>query len=399
MRRTRSLSWFAGLVALTSLGPSLGAMFVQPLLDNVPIDRLIVNLEKLSRDTPADVALRLNIARAHSMAYAYKTNTAQIRRGNEKLGVWTGHEPSYTQLAVKKAADAAAEQIARGHLDQAIARYREIIALAPAGTAPQSGFPARLDLVAQLGLGWCLAQAGERDAAIAPLRKVVEGSSPLDSSKSTLVFQGQRSLTEEAIRYLVPLLNPAKDREEIAALRDRAAQLASTPRAITPIAVPLREDLTAVEITDEDARVRFDADGSGLPKPWTWITPDAGWLVYDPRETRQIDSALQMFGSVSFWLFWENGYRALRALDDDGDRRLTGPELTGLAIWRDRNANGRSESGEVRPLAAWDIVSLSCEYEIDATHRDEIAFSPAGVTFRDGATRPTFDIVLHRHGS
>jgi tetratricopeptide (TPR) repeat protein len=374
-------------------------MFVQPLLDNVPIDRLIVNLEKLSRDTPADVALRLNIARAHAMAYAYKTNTAQIQRGNEKLGVWTGHEPSYTQLAVKKAADAAAEQIARGHLDQAIARYREIVALAPAGTAPQSGFPARLDLVAQLGLGWCLAQAGERDAAIAPLRKVVEVSSPLDSSKSTLIFRGQRSLTEEAIRYLVPLLDPDKDREEIAALRDRASQLATTPRAITPIAVPLREDLTAVEITDEDARVRFDADGSGLPKPWTWITPDAGWLVYDQRGSRQMDSALQMFGSVSFWLFWENGYRALRALDDDGDRRLTGPELTGLAIWRDRDANGRSESGEVQPLSAYGIVSLSCEYEIDATHPDEIAFSPAGVTFRDGSTRPTFDIVLHRHGS
>jgi len=398
MRRTRSLSWFGVLVALTLVGRSLGAMFVQPLLDNVPIDRLIVNLEKLSRDTPADVALRLNIARAHSMAYAYKTNTAQIWRGNEKLGVWTGHEPGYTQFAVKKAADAAAEQIARGHLDQAIARYREIIAFAPAGTAPQSGFPARLDLVAQLGLGWCLAQAGERDAAIAQLRKVVETSSPLES-KNMLVLQGQRSLTEEAIRYLVPLLDPDKDREEIAALRDRASRLATTPRPITPIAVPLRDDLTAIEITDGDARVLFDADGSGLPKPWTWITADAGWLVYDQRGTRQIDSALQMFGSVSFWLFWENGYRALRALDDDGDRRLAGPELTGLGIWRDRNGNGRSESGEVQPLGAWDIVSLSCDYEIDPTHPDEIVFSPAGVTFRDGSTRPTFDIVLHRHGS
>jgi len=399
MRRTRSVSWFAALIVLILVGRSLGAMFVQPLLDNVPIDRLIVNMEKLSRDTPADVALRLNIARAHAMAYAYKTNTAQIRRGDEKQGVWAGHDPSYTQFAVKKAADAAAEHVARGHLDQAIARYREIIALAPAGTAPQSGFPARLDLVAQLGLGWCLAQAGERDAAAAQLRKVVAIASPLEDSQRMLVLQGQRSLTEETIRYLVPLLDPDKDREEIAALRDRASQLARTIRPITPIAVPLRKDLTALEITASDARVFFDADGSGTAKPWTWITPDAGWLIYDQRGTRQIDSALQMFGSVSFWLFWENGYRALRALDDDGDRRLAGPELTGLAIWRDRNSNGRSEAGEVQPLAAWDITSLSCDYEIDATHPDEIAFSPAGVTFRDGSSRPTFDIVLHRHGS
>jgi tetratricopeptide (TPR) repeat protein len=397
MASTRFLFWLPALVGMTFLGSPLTAMFVQPLLDDVPIDRLIVNLEKLSRDIPSDVALRLNIARAHSMAYAHKTNTAQIVRGNEKLGVWTGHEPSYTQFSVKRAANAAAEQLARQHLDQAIARYREIIALAPAGTAPQFG-SARLDLVAQLGLGWCLAQAGERDAALAQLRKVVETASPLESENG-LVFQGQRSLTEEAIRYLVPLMDPDKDREEIAALRERASQLAKTIRPITPIAVPLREHRTALEITDGSAQVMFDADGSGLPGPWTWITPDAGWLVYDHRGRRQIDSALQMFGSVSFWLFWENGYRALRALDDDGDRRLAGAELTGLAIWRDRNSNGRSEPGEVQPLVAWDIVSLSCDYEIDPTHPDEIAFSPAGVTFRDGSSRPTFDIVLHRHGS
>ena len=94
MRRTRSVSWFAALIVLILVGRSLGAMFVQPLLDNVPIDRLIVNMEKLSRDTPADVALRLNIARAHAMAYAYKTNTAQIRRGDEKQGVWQVTTPA-----------------------------------------------------------------------------------------------------------------------------------------------------------------------------------------------------------------------------------------------------------------------------------------------------------------
>jgi hypothetical protein len=161
----------------------------------------------------------------------------------------------------------------------------------------------------------------------------------------------------------------------------------------------LREGLTALDITDPGARVLFDADGSGVPKRWTWITPDAGWLVYDQRGTRDVGSALQMFGSVTFWLFWENGYRALRALDDNGDRRLTGTELTSLAIWRDRNRNGLSEPGEVQPVAAWGIVSLSCEYEIDATHPDEIPFSPSGVIFRDGSSRPTFDVSLHHQGS
>jgi tetratricopeptide (TPR) repeat protein len=398
VRRTRRWLWFPVLIGAALLGSPLGAMFVEPLLDNVPIDRLIANLEKLSREDPADIALRLNIARAHSMAFAYKTNTAQVWRGQEKAGVWIGHEPSHTQFIVKKAADAAAEQIARTHLNQAIAGYREILKLAPPVAAPQPGFPARLDLVAQLGLGWCLAQAGEREAAIAELRRVVETASPQEPN-TVLVFQGQRSLTEEAIRYLVPLLDPDKDREEITALRDRASQLARTIRPITPVAVPLREGLTALDITDPGAGVLFDADGSGLPKRWTWITPDAAWLVYDQRGARDVGSALQMFGGVTFWLFWENGYRALRALDDNGDRRLTGTELTSLAIWRDGNRNGLSEPGEVQPVAAWGIVSLSCEYEIDATHPDEIPFSPRGVTFGDGSSRPTFDVILHHQGS
>ena len=122
----------------------------------------------------------------------------------------------------------------------------------------------------------------------------------------------------------------------------------------------------------------------------------AGWLVFDPRGRGEIRSALQMFGNVTFWLFWSNGYDAMRSLDDDFDGRLKGKELTGLAIWRDANANGVSERGEVKPLADWAIVELSYAYSFDETHPDEIPFAPAGVTFRNGVTRPTFDLLLHR---
>jgi hypothetical protein len=104
---------------------------------------------------------------------------------------------------------------------------------------------------------------------------------------------------------------------------------------------------------DRSARVRFDADGSGLAREWTWLTSDAAWLVYDPKGTGKVDSALQMFGNVSFWRFWQNGYEALRSLDDNGDGQLTGVELAGLALWHDINGSGCSEPGEVRPLSAW----------------------------------------------
>jgi hypothetical protein len=65
-------------------------------------------------------------------------------------------------------------------------------------------------------------------------------------------------------------------------------------------------------------------------------------------------------------------------------------------LWHDRNANGISDRGEVRPVMAWGIEALSTGYTFDSTHPDEIPWSSAGVRFADGTVRPTFDVVLTR---
>jgi hypothetical protein len=104
---------------------------------------------------------------------------------------------------------------------------------------------------------------------------------------------------------------------------------------------------------------------------------------------------LQLFGSVTFWLFWPNGYEALRALDDNHDGSLAGRELAGMAIWRDGNSDGVSDSGEVKPLSQWGIVKLSCVYEWDESEV-AVAFSRQGATFENGTTRRTYDILLHQ---
>jgi hypothetical protein len=148
-------------------------------------------------------------------------------------------------------------------------------------------------------------------------------------------------------------------------------------------------------VIDVRARVPFDADGSGLQRRWTWITPNAGWLVFDRHGTGRITSALQWFGSVTFWLFWDSGYDAMRALDDDGDGILRGRELDGLAIWRDLDGDGVADAGEVRPLSSWGIASLSCRHVVIDDDPELAAWSAAGVTFDDGRTRPTYDVLLY----
>lgn len=202
------------------------------------------------------------------------------------------------------------------------------------------------------------------------------------------------TIVSEASDYLIPLLDKEKDEDEIATLRTRAAGLRRLPRPITPVAVPLRDGLRAGDILDPHAAVAFDADGSGLKGRWTWITKDAGWLVYDPKNERRITSGLQLFGSVTFFLFWNTGYDALSALDDNRDGSLTGSELTGLAIWEDSRNPGVCDPSEVKPLSEYGIVAVSCRFDRDPSHPDRIAFSPGGVTFRDGSTRPTFDVIL-----
>ena len=157
-----------------------------------------------------------------------------------------------------------------------------------------------------------------------------------------------------------------------------------------------RRDASLNDLIDDTARVRFDLDGFG-PRAWTWITSDAGWLVFDPKGSKRITSELQLFGNVTFWLFWENGYDALRALDDDGDGRLRGEELAGLAIWRDVNGDGVSQPDEVKPLSAWGISELSVQYAGDDEDPDVLASSVAGVRFTDGTVRATYDVLLHAH--
>ncbi|MEO6708659.1 MAG: hypothetical protein ABI054_14530, partial [Planctomycetota bacterium] len=98
----------------------------------------------------------------------------------------------------------------------------------------------------------------------------------------------------------------------------------------------------------------------------------------------------QLFGSATWWMFFENGYRALEALDSDGNGSLTGDELDGLALWRDADSDGVSDAGEVESLSARGVVALT-------TKADGIdGLSPTcsrGVMFADNSLRPTFDWV------
>jgi len=377
---------FRAIVLLASAGWLLltvvNAMYLRPDLVDVPIERLIKNLETFLESNPGNVKVRFNLARAHAMAYALKTDTAQVWKSKENEGVWFGYEPKNIPFKVEPTADQVKLEAAKAHLAEALRQYEEVVKLDPN------------DLSAALGYAWCIDQSGDKQKAIKQYRLVIDAAweKEKDLKRANL---GWHSITAEAAGYLIPLLDSNADQAEINRLKERINVLSSVPRPVTPIVIPLHDGLDPDELQDPFADVRFDADGTGLKKRWTWISKDAGWLVHDPRHTGKITSALQMFGGVTFWMFWNNGYEALRSLDDNGDGVLTGDELKGLAIWRDVNRNGISESDEVRTLAYWGITAISCQFTADPNAKNRIAWSARGVTFKDGSVRPTYDIVLH----
>jgi len=372
----------ASLVTMTAV-----ALHVRVETENVPIDRLVTNLEALVAASPADARLKFNLARVHAMAFATKGVEVPTWKGRQKEGVWFGYEPSNIPYGRVEPGRAEQQAAARAHLEKAIALHAEVIA-----AHQQSGasFPS-FDLMVRLGYAWCIAQSGDRTKAIAEYRDVLARGWKAEAARGPAALWP--AITPEAFFYLRPLLDREKDAAELAMWDERATRISRMPRAVTPIAIPLRDGMTIHDVIAPHARVRFDADGSGRSLTWTWISPDAGWLVYDQRGTRTVTSALQWFGSVTFWLFWTNGYEAMTALDDNRDGKLEGRELEHLAIWRDLDQNGVTDREEFAPLSAWKILSLSCEYEVPDDAR-MAAMSRSGVRFADGRVRPTWDVIL-----
>ena len=299
------------------------------------------------------------------------------------------------------------------HLTNAIAYYQRAAKLVVKSSIREDQW---IILPIHIGLAWCLDQDGRRSEAVEAYRQALQlawrkevdgeftlkeraqmswdqlraGSNPLKKPRRGYIGPGV-CYSDEIIGYLLALLDVEKDAKEITQLENDRKELRSMGRAITPLIIPLQEGLALDDLIEPSARVAFDLDGTGELRRWGWITTNAAWLVFDHDGSGRITSGLQMFGNVTFWIFWRDGYAALASLDDNGDGRLSGDELNHLALWQDRNSNGVSEPGEVTPATEHGITALDCR---GVKHATGIPFSERGASFSDGSTRPTYDWIV-----
>src|SRR5215510_14008804 len=145
---------FVVALALLLGGYAVQARYMRPDLDKIPVEQLVKNLEALAAKNPKDATVLLNLARVHAMAYALKSDTAQVNKKRPEAGAWFGFEPQHVPFTAKPTTDAAKEKEARAHLEKAIERYREAAKLAPD------------NLTVALGLAWCVDQAEKKDRTV-----------------------------------------------------------------------------------------------------------------------------------------------------------------------------------------------------------------------------------------
>lgn len=374
----------------------------------VPVERLVENVSRYVKEHPDDAEGYYTLGRIHSLAFARGGDKVEVipagstfKRNKPELPGFAGYD---SIQVVRDKADEAPKDETLAHLQASVRAYAQACTM-----APKNG-------LYLLGFGWMLEQgapfAAKAGAAWDDPRKKQDAVKSADwLAKSLVAYRQAYTLTKEndakgggrgpvadsaisleagegILRVLdATSKNNVADKAEIDGIRAHIAVINAKPRAVTPIIIPLGNDLSLRGMLARRQSTKFDLAGNGLGQRWPWVGPDAGILVWDPQRTGKITSGRQLFGSVTWWIFWKNGYDALAALDNDGNGRLTGRELDGIAIWRDENGNGVSDAGEVKPLREWGIGSIDTRGKL----RNGVLSNPRGATRVDGMVLPTYD--------
>lgn len=159
---------------------------------------------------------------------------------------------------------------------------------------------------------------------------------------------------------------------------------------ITPIMFSMAASSSLADLLTPERTVKFDLDGDGIVEERSWIKPTTGLLVWDGDRDGRITSGRELFGSVTWWLFFSNGYRAMDMLDDNRDGLLTAGELKGICVWFDRDSDGQSDAGEVVSVESLGITAISTR---PTGHDGQSLMHDAGIRFKDGHSVPTYDWI------
>jgi hypothetical protein len=127
----------------------------------------------------------------------------------------------------------------------------------------------------------------------------------------------------------------------------------------------------------------FDHDSNGFAEKTGWVGPNDGLLILDLNQNGKVDNGGELFGNhtrLASGDFAKNGFEALARYDSNRDGQINNRDAiwNQLRVWRDRNSNAITDSGELLRLEAANTKSLQLRYtksnEVDANgnaHREK----------------------------
>ena len=416
----------------------------------IPAERLIENAKAYIAEEPNEASGYYALARIHYLAFANKAvlvGTFNEREPSSVLPYWWWGEYLHgarraeaTATALKEFGALSITDLSSKDLTAFYSRVAEIQeALEEKGWKPDQ--PTHQELIAHAGAAqWNFYQATALDpnnalytlgqaslgeeylkflaqAGVAMIPEALKAVA-LTAVKETYLLAYNQSIQEDMELTNLPIEGlrgiisyeagsafvrlweaeetiPADAQEKITAIKANLATFEALPwGAITPIVFSLEDSPALSQLLAPTHIVPFDLDGDGRLEARPWVRPTTGFLVWDANGDGRITSGREMFGSVTWWMFFPNGYRAMDVLDDNRNGWLEAGELEGISVWFDRNSNGVSDAGEVVSLASLGITALATR----ATgHDGQSPMCASGLRLRDGRVLPTYDWIAPAH--
>ncbi len=126
---------------------------------------------------------------------------------------------------------------------------------------------------------------------------------------------------------------------------------------IDPLIIDLNGDGLKLNSWQESG-VTFDLNGDGFSEStgWTTASSDDAFLVLDKNSNGNVDSIDELFGNSS-----STGFEVLKKFDSNADNLInaTDAQFNLLKLWKDSNANGVVNEGELTSLTENGITEIS----------------------------------------
>jgi hypothetical protein len=382
--------------------PSAQAKPVGPT--DAPVERLITNVQAYLKQHPYDPQAYFTLGRIYYFAFARKSSEVptygRALTNNElpELFVTLGQGKPRT-FSSSDTVKPLSEEKRKAYIKAALTNLQKAIALRDKQKKSEGKGLYELCLACAYEDGGTIAAPNWQEKAIATylsayratiLSDSKTGEKPMFGLETLVSYEAGNSYTRMVTaRGVKPAENIV-----VADVKKGLKSLEAIPpsRVVSPIVFSLQPGQTLTSVLRTGEPLSFNLDGTGAVQRYsTWPKPDTALLVWDPKGQGNITSGRQLFGNATWWLFWENGYQALNALDNNHNGWLEGTELHGLALWFDRNGNGKSDKGEVVPISRTPIAGIATQ----ATGKSGLApMNSRGLRLRNGQVLPTWDWVV-----